>query len=93
MILCHPLGKGFWKVVKQEYYDSLSSSIVLFLKCSLKMFWQGVMIQCPSSWERFLRGCKTGSLCCARAPLIPDKTKQTRNESHNEKSVKLKKLS
>ena len=39
--LCvHPLGKGFWKVVKQDYYDYVSSSIVLFLKCSLKRFWR-----------------------------------------------------
>ena len=42
MILYHPLGKGFWKVVKQGIYDPPSSSIVLFLKGSLKRFWQGV---------------------------------------------------
>jgi hypothetical protein len=78
MILCHPLGKGFWKVVKQGFYDSVSSSWERFLEgCKTRIimilyhplgkgFWkvvkQGFYDSLSSSWERFLKGCKTGIL-------------------------------
>ena len=80
MILYHPLGKGFCKVVKQEYYDPLSSSIVLFLKCSLKRFWQGVKQDYYDPVSILLGKVVKQDLRVQWAPLIPDKTKQTRNE-------------
>ena len=54
------------------------SSIVLFLKCSLKRFWQGVKQDycdsVSSSWERFLEGCQTGLLwLCVHPRPIEDK--------------------
>jgi hypothetical protein len=66
IILYHPLGKGFWKVVKQEYYDPLSSSSIILLGKVFERLWnRNIMIlyhPLSSSWERFLEGCETGIL-------------------------------
>ena len=58
MILYHPLGKGFWKVVKQDYCDSLSSSWERFLEGVKQDYYDYVSILLGKVFGR----CKTGLL-------------------------------
>ena len=44
MILHHPLGKGFWKVVKQDYYDSVS----ILYRSVFEMFFEKVLARCET---------------------------------------------